>query len=212
VTKNLSIEGLDMGFFVVPFDYNEEAHSSVVPICIADADSEGNPIHREWVERGVVPVADPLRKIAERVLHDPWRVSEITERAVHSLSRTYHENLGNTPSLRVLKSAHRYAEDLRSGGRRARRRTEVELFAGTLESLEDQFDLVSHLEAKVTLDRLMDEVNRQGLHVVRDMIPMMLRDCSAHEFEVRFGRSRNSLSQRFYRGVRRAAAASRITW
>jgi hypothetical protein len=201
-----------MGVIIVPFDYKEESHSSVVPICIGDIDSDGNPIDREWVERGVIPVADPLRKIAQRLLNDVWRVSELTERTVHSLSRKHGGNLGVDPSLRVLKRAHWYAEDLRVGGRRVRRKTEVELFAETLETLEDQFDLVSVLAATDTLDRLMDELDRQGLHDIREMVPMMLRECDAHEFVSRFGKSRNTLSQRFYRGMRRAAAATGITW
>jgi deoxyribodipyrimidine photolyase-like uncharacterized protein len=120
--------------------------------------------------------------------------------------------LGDEPSLRILKRAHWYAEDLRVGGRRARRKTEVELFTAKLETLQDQFDLASRLEAQDTLDRLMKELDRQGLHDVREMVPMMLRDCTAHEFEVRFGKSRNTISQRFYRGMRRAARAAGITW
>ena len=201
-----------MEIIIVPFDYKEELNSSVVPICIGDIDSEGNPIYREWVERGVVPVADPLRKMGHRVLNDVWRVSELTERAVHSLSRKYGGNLGDDPSLRVLKRAHWYAEDLRAGGRRARRKTEVELFTAKLETLQDQFDLVSDVVAKDTLDRLMEELKRQGLHDIREMVPMMLRDCDAHEFVSRFRKSRNTLSQRFYRGMRKAAAATGITW
>ena len=201
-----------MEIIIVPFDYKEELNSSVVPICIGDIDSEGNPIYREWVERGVVPVADPLRKMGHRVLNDVWRVSELTERAVHSLSRKYGGNLGDDPSLRVLKRAHWYAEDLRAGGRRARRKTEVELFTAKLETLQDQFDLVSDMVAKDTLDRLMEELKRQGLHDIREMVPMMLRDCDAHEFVSRFRKSRNTLSQRFYRGMRKAAAATGITW
>jgi len=201
-----------MDLIIVPFDYKEELNSSVIPICIGDIDSDGNPIYREWVERGVVPVADPLRKIAHRVLNDVWRVSELTERAVHSLSRKYGGNLGDDPRLRVLKRAHWYAEDLRAGGRRARRKTEVELFTAKLETLQDQFDLVSDVVAKDTLDRLMEELKRQGLHDIREMVPMMLRDCDAHEFVSRFRKSRNTLSQRFYRGMRKAAAATGITW
>ena len=119
---------------------------------------------------------------------------------------------GDEPSLRVLKRAHWYAEDLRVGGRRARRKTEVELFGATLETLHDQFDLISHLEAKDTLDRLMEELDRQGLDDIREMVPMMLRDCEADEFVRRFGMSRNTISQRFYRGMRRAAKAAGITW
>ena len=201
-----------MEVIIVPFDYKEESHFSVVPICIGDVDSDGNPIYREWVERGVVPVAEQLRKIAQRVLNDVWRVSELTERSVHSLSRKHGADLGVDPSLRVLKRAHWYAEDLRVGGRRVRRKTEVELLTTKLETLQDRFDMVSDLVAKDTLDRLMEELDRQGLHDIREMVPMMLRDCDAHEFVRRFQKSRNTLSQRFYRGMRRAASAAGITW
>ena len=201
-----------MGFFIVPSDYKEGAGVSIVPICIADVDSHGNLIHPGWVEHGVVPVADPLRKIADRVLNDTWRVSEITEQAVHSLSRKYRGDLGAEPSLRVLKRAHWYAKDLRAGGRRARRKTEVELFAATMETLRDQFNLVRHFEATDALDRLMQELDRQGQHDVRDMVPMILRDCTPREFENRFGKSRNTLTQRFYRAIRRAARSAGITW
>ena len=201
-----------MGVIIVPFNYNEECNFSIVPICIGDIDPDGNPIQRAWVEQGVVPIADPLRKVASRVLNDVWRVSEITEHAVHSLSRKHGADLGDEPSLRVLKRAHWYAEDLRVGGRRARRKTEVELFSAKLETLQDQFDLVSRLEAQDTLDRLMKELDREGLHDVREMVPMMLRDCTAQEFEARFGKSRNTISQRFYRAMRRAARSAGITW
>lgn len=201
-----------MEVIIVPFDYKEESNFSVVPICIGDIDSDGNPIYREWVERGVVPVADQLRKMAQRVLNDVWRVSELTERSVHALSRKHGGDLGDDPSLRVLKRAHWYAEDLRVGGRRARRKTEVELLTTKLETLQDRFDLVSDLVAKDTLDRLMEELDRQGLHDIREMVPMMLRDCDAREFVSRFQKSRNTLSQRFYRGMRRAASAAGITW
>ena len=201
-----------MAVIIVPFNYSEESNFSVVPICIGDVDADGNAIHRAWVDQGVVPVADPLRKIAGRVLNDVWRVSEITEHAVHSLSRRYSGDLGYEPSLRVLKCAHWYAEDLRAGGRRARRKTEVELFNAKLETLQDQVKLISDLEAKDTLDRLVAELHRQGRHDICEMVPMMLRDCSASEFESRFGQSRNTISQRFYRAMRRAARAAAITW
>jgi hypothetical protein len=58
----------------------------------------------------------------------------------------------------------------------------------------------------------MEELDRQGMHDIREMVPMMLRGCDAHEFVSRFGKSRNTLTQRFYRGMRRAAAATGITW
>jgi hypothetical protein len=194
----------------IPFDYDEKSAGSVVPICIDDIDSDGNLIHPALIELGVVPVADLLRKIAGRVLNDRWRVSEITELAVHSLWRTDRENFGDVPSLRILNRAHWFAEDLRVGGRRARTKTDVELLTGTLEALQDQFDLAAHLEAKETLDRLMDQLERLGMDDIREMVPMMLRDCDAEELVRRFGKSRNTISQRFYRGMRKAAAAAGI--
>ncbi len=199
-----------MAVITIPFDYDERKHASIVPICIADRDAEGNLIYPGWFERGVVPVADPLRKIANRVLHDTWRVSEIAEYAVHSLWRTHRDSLGDEPSLRVLSNAHWHAEDLLWGGRRARRGTEVELFESTLLNFQDTFDVVRDLEARATLDRIVEQLDHLGLHDVRDMVPMMLRNCDAHEFVQRFGQSRNTLSQRFYRGMRRAARAAGI--
>lgn len=201
-----------MGFFLVPSDYSQETHSSVVPICIADTDSQGNPIHPDWVERGVVPVADPLRNIAQRFLRDPWRVSEITERAVHWLSRKHHGGLADEPSRRVLKHARWYAADLRVGGRRARRKADVGLFAARLQTVPEQYDLTNDLLVKDTLERLLAAVDREGRHDIRELASMMLRNCTTEEFESRFLQSRNGLSQRFYRGVRRVARATGITW
>ena len=165
----------------IPFDYDEKTAGSVVPICIDDIDSEGNLIHPALIELGVVPVADMLRKIAARVLNDTWRVSEITDLAVHSVWRTDGENFGDAPSLRILNRAHWFAEDLRVGGRRARRKADVKLFTTTLEALQDQYDLTAHMEARETIDRLMDQLERLGMDDVREMVPMMLRDCDAEE-------------------------------
>jgi hypothetical protein len=201
-----------MSFIVVPFDYNRDLYPNIVPICIADTDSKGIPIHREWVEYGVVPVADPLRRISQRVLHDAWRVSEITEPVVHSLSGKYGENLGADPSRRVLNGARWYAEDLRAGGRRARRKTEVELFNNTLERLQDPHDPISDLEAKDTLNQILEALDRRGHHDIAEVALMMKWGCTAQEFEHRFQKSRNTISQRFYRGARRVVAAARITW
>jgi hypothetical protein len=194
----------------IPFDYDERFAGSVVPICIDDIDSDGNRIDLTLIELGVVPVADLLRNIAGRVLNDRWRVSEITDLAVHSLWRTDRESFGDAPSLRILKRAHWFAEDLRAGGRRARRKADVELFATTLEALQDQYDMAAHLEAKYTLDRLVEQLELLGMHDVREMVPMILRDCEAQELVSRFGKSRNTISQRFYRGMRKAAAAAGI--
>jgi hypothetical protein len=44
--------------------------------------------------------------------------------------------------------------NLRYGGRRSRRRLDVELFAETLDALEDQYDFVADLERKEIVDKL----------------------------------------------------------
>jgi hypothetical protein len=57
----------------------------------------------------------------------------------------------------------------------------------------------------------MEELERLGLYDVREMVTMMLRECGSDELISRFGKSRNTISQRFYRGMRKAAAAAGIT-
>lgn len=201
-----------MAIITIPFDYDERTHPSVVPIAVSDRDGLGNRIDHRLIVEGVVPVADPLRRISLRVLGDKHRVSEIAEHALHSVWRTHGVNFGDRPSVKVLNRAKSYAEDARYGGRRARRKTEVELFDSTLENLKERFDHVRAFHAKDTVDRLVAELDRLGMHDVRDMVPMMLRECDAEEFIARFGASRNTLSQRFYRGVRRAVQSAGITW
>jgi hypothetical protein len=196
----------------IPYDYNEKAGVSVVPICIDDVDCDGYPIDPSWIDLGVLPVADRLRAVAKRVLSDVWRVSEITDHAVHSVWRKHRDDLGEELGLRIVNHARWHAEDLRVGGRRARRKADVELFATTVDALQDEFDLAAEFENRETLDRLTKELERQGMHDVLEMVPMMLRDADAEEMIRRFGKSRNTLSQRFYRGMRKAAQAARISW
>ena len=119
-------------------------------------------------------------------------------------------NLGVEPSARVLSGARWYAEDLRAGGRRARRKTEVQLFAHTLESLEDQVDFAKSLMAKDMLDRLVCQLIELGMDDVREMVPMMLRECEAAQFQRRFNKSRNAIAQQFFRGMRKAARVAGI--
>ncbi len=201
-----------MPVITIPLDYNEKLHPSVVPICINDTDPQGNVIHRDWFELGVAPVANNLRRVAQRVLNDVWRVSEITERAVHSIWRNHGSNLGSEPGIEVYKRAKWYAEDLRTGGRRVRSGTEVELFSETLNLLKDQFDLARDAENRDTLDKLMARASELGMADAVAMVPMMLRGCSAEEYVARFGKRRNTLTQMFFRNMRKAADTGTISW
>jgi hypothetical protein len=157
-------------------------------------------------------VVDPLLKIAERLLADKYRASEIAEYAVHSLSRTHGNDIGDRPTVKVLNRARLYAVDLRAGGRRSRRKLDVELFAETLESLQEQYDIAAHLEAKDTLDRIIKQLELLGLDRVKELLPWMLQNAEGHELTREFGQKRNTITTRFYRGMRKAADAAGITW
>jgi hypothetical protein len=199
-----------MPIFIVPFDYDETADRLTVPICISDTDSRGNRVHFGWVERGVVPVAGELVQLAGRVLKDRWRASEIAEPVVHQLSRDFGTNFGIEPSTRVLDAARWCAKDLEAGGRRARRKKEVELLAHTLESLEDQVDFARSIAAKHTLDRLVAQLIELEMDDVLAMVPMMLKECEAEHYQRQFNKSRNAITQQFYRGMRKAARVAGI--
>jgi hypothetical protein len=201
-----------MAVITIPFDYSETTHPQVIPICIDDTDADGNTVHRGWIEHGVIPVVDGLIGIADRLLSDKYRTSEITEYAVHSLSRTRGNNIGDRPAIRVLNRARLHALDLRAGGRRPRRKLDVELFRNTLNGLEDQFDLVAALEAKEALDKIVEQLDNLGLERVKELLPLMLRNIEGHELTSRFGQKRNTITTRFYRGMRMAANAAGISW
>ena len=201
-----------MPVITIPFDYDERTHPAVVPICVADTDQHGNLVHRGWIELGVVPVADGLLRIADRLLGDKYRGSEITEYAVHSLSRTHGDQVGDRPSVRVLNRARLFAVDQRAGGRRNRRRLDVELFTETLEALEDQYDFAAHLAARDTLDKIVEQLDLLGLQHVKEILPLMLRNAEGSELTGRFGQKRNTVTKQFYRGMRKAANAAGITW
>jgi len=198
-----------MAVFTIPFDY-DETDKTTVPICVRDTDDLGNLVHFEWIEQGVAPIAKKLVKLASRVLHDGWRASEIVEPVVFKLSLDHGANVGDKPSALVYSKAKWFAEDVKVGGRRVRRKTEVELFVKTMESVEDQFDFLQSLMAKDTLDRLLHRLTELGMDDVRAMVPMILMECDAHEFQRRFKKSRNAVSQQFFRGMRRAAQSAGI--
>lgn len=199
-----------MEVITIPFNYSELNDPSVVPICIADTDERGNPVHREWIDHGVVPVAGELLRIAYRVLEDKFRASEITEYAVHSLSRKYGSEIGAKPAIKVLNRARYHAVDLRVGGRRSRRKLDVELFDETLNALEERYSYVSELEAKDTLDRIMAEVDRLGLERVKEIVPYMVRNADGEELSNIFGQKRNTITKRVYRALRKAAESAGI--
>jgi len=194
-----------MSVITVPFDYSEITHPNVVPICIPDTDDDGRPVHTGWIVHGVVPAVDGLIRIAERLLFDKYRASEIAEYAVHSLSRTHGENIGDRPAVKVLNRARLHAVDLRAGGRRARRKLDVELFVETLDALQDQYDFAAALETEQIVDILVAQLGVLGLDRVKEFVPFMLRNADGRELSGEFGQKRHTITTRFYRGMRKAA-------
>ena len=158
------------------------------------------------------PVADMLLDIAGRVLGDRHRTSEITEYAVHGLSRDHGQNLGETPGYRILSRAHSQAVDLRVGGRRARRAWDVELFDETVDALQEQYDFVAALMATDTLDRLIEQLGRMGETRMIEMVPLMLREREGRELVRRYGQRRNTITKQFFRKMRLAAKLGGISW
>jgi len=196
----------------IPFDYDQKTHPYVVPICIDDTDAEGNLIYRGWIEQGVVPAADRLRIAAKVMLQDVWRVSEITEHAVHSIWANRGTNLGNAPDLTVVNSAYYHAATLADGGWRRARGLELDIFTETIDFLQDGYDMVAYLETKDKLDRLIAQAEALGMEEAVAMVPMLLRGCHAEEYERKFGMKRNTLAQMFFRHMRKAADVAGISW
>jgi hypothetical protein len=201
-----------MAVITIPFDYDEKLHPSVVPICISGTDEDGQAIHPDWFQFGVAPGADNLRRIARKVLSDVWRVSEITEYAVHSVWRNRGVNLPNDPEIVVYTRAKWYAEDVKVGGQRARHGADVELLQTTVDLLKARFEVIAETGNQDTLDRLVAQARQMGMTEAAEMVPMMLQGCPAEEYVKRFGKKRNTLSQMFFRNMRKAAKAADISW
>ena len=94
----------------------------------------------------------------------------------------------------------------------SRRRLDVELFAETLDALEDQYFFVADLERKEIVDKLAVQLDVLKLYRVKELLPSMLRDAGGREMTRDFGQKLNTLTTRFYRGMRKAAVAAGISW
>ena len=56
------------------------------------------------------------------------------------------------------------------------------------------------------------EADHYGLDKVKELVPWMLRNAEGHELSSEFGQKRNTITTRFYRGMRKAANAAGISW
>lgn len=117
--KSFDVVEQRTGFVIIPFNYDQLPESQqrrmIVPICIASMDRHGSPIDPIWFERGVAPVQEQLRRLAQIRLGDIRRVSELAEITIHKLWARHGHDAGNWPWRRVLKRAVWVARDLASG-------------------------------------------------------------------------------------------------
>jgi hypothetical protein len=193
----------DSKVILIPTNYLEER---VVPICIRTVDDEGRHVFEGWID-AVRPVADPLRRLAAKVLGDINRVSELTEGSVHVLSATHGSELGYTPSTRVLRDAKWRARDMLAGNRRLRVGRDVELRNEMLASLRDPHNFAKAYEDREFLQRLEDHLRNTGQTETLIMLQMYLSECEddlAEVFGVRKNsQDKNTLMQRFRRTLQR---------
>src|SRR5438876_8426159 len=203
------LSGENGSLVVIPPNYLE---LGTVPICIRTIDDQGKAVYRGWIE-AVTPVADTLRTMARTILLDIWRVSELAEGSVHSLSARFGEKLGLCPHGRIYIDARWRAHDLAAGSRRTRVKREVELPDYMVDERIDPHDFERAFEAREIVDRLEEQFSAMGLTDALEIMRMYTSDC-ADEIPKVFGipegasgyGAKNTLFQQFRRDMRRAFA------
>jgi hypothetical protein len=145
-----------------------------------------------------------LRALAQNVLGDVWRVSEITEHAVHRLSAKHSERLGESPSKRVYSSARWWARRIRIGGHRRRTGHEEELTDHALAALVEPVDFAKAYEDRDFIRRLREALMATGR---ADIAAMMHRYLSESEDAALLetapcSQERNTLMHRFLYNLR----------
>jgi hypothetical protein len=188
-----------MAIVTIPFDFDQlQEPYAVVPICIEDTDRDGFLIDSGWFS-AVVPVANPLRTLASRVLDDIWRVSELTEESVHALWYKHRHNLGCSPSARILAHAKWTAKDLRAGGRNSRRGVDVELLDSVRRKLYVAHDLQRHVEALEIREALARHFQAKGVPHIDLMLDMWLHGNNWVEIADRIGKAPKAATRDFGR-------------
>ncbi len=197
----------------IPFNFEElpENHrKSIVPICIARLDAQGEEIAWGWFD-AVVPIQEGLRALARRRLNDVWRVSELTEHSVHNLWRKHRHSLGFAPSRRIYKRAAWDVEDLRNDGWRSRRGRDLALDAMediTREYLlRDPTDFEGAYQFRLRLDEADAWLKQKGREDVREMLHLMSRGHKWHEISEHFCEPEGNLRRRFSRWMRQLRSA-----
>jgi hypothetical protein len=188
-----------MGLVTIPFDFDETRNPHrVIPICIEDTDRYGRPINPGWFQ-AVLPIADPLRRLAGRILGDAWRVSELSEGSVHALWYKHGDDLGRNPSGRIYAHAKWRAQDLRAGGRNARRGIEVELLDTLRASLLPIDDISRRIEIQEIAEVLDQHFERNGVPHVSEMLDLWLYGWTWPEIADHIGKQPKAATKDFWR-------------
>ncbi len=191
-----------MGLVVIPSDFVEGV-STIVPIYIQDHDAKGKPIAPGWIH-AAARVAGGLRWLSREFLQDEWRASELADETVQDLSGKHGDQLGERPHDQVFTHARWKALDKSAGGIRARKGLDVELLEHILCTLEEPRNFAEDVEVKLLLDRLIQRLSDLGLNDVQKTLELALHN-GDFEFLSEIGESRNTVSKRFWRAIRKVA-------
>ena len=198
-----------MHVVTIPFDYEELSpaqQATIVPICIKSTDAEGAAIDWGWFE-ATARVQDPLRALARSWLKDVWRVSEITEAAVHLLWKKHRHRLGLSPSKRVFAAAKWEAQDRRAGTWQSRRR--ILLGLDDLEAvvrerlLADSENYGRVYENELYFKQLAERLEAEGLEDVSEMLKLMRDGCTWDEIGQKMRTKPDAARIRFHRWINR---------
>jgi hypothetical protein len=169
-----------MKFILFPLDYEqlpEPERKAIVPICISSVDRHGNPIDRMWIEEGVAPIQDHLRKIARNQLKDVRRVSELTEIVVHKLWERHGADAGILPWRRVFIWAMWEAQKLAAGDWYSRHTEPLGLdtFQGEVQedSVRDPTDYGKRYEQSLMIDVIERRIDEQERDDLRQYLKML---------------------------------------
>jgi hypothetical protein len=176
-----------MEIVIIPFGFmtlSSDEQSSVVPICLTRNDAEGKNIAWGWFE-AVAKIQIPLRLLADQVLNDIWRVSEVADLAVQSVWANHGSDLGRHPEGRIYSQATSYAQDLRVGTRRQRVGLTVAL-EGLDEFVRDRVlidpaDYDARYMAGIQLSQLTQRAQDAGRADVSYMLGLLRDGCNWEE-------------------------------
>jgi hypothetical protein len=198
-----------MAVITIPFDYDPRRDGeSVVPIYLNDTDDNGETIFFGWIE-AVVPIQENLRSLSRRVLGDVWRVSEVTDLAIHRLWHKHRENLGCHPGFLVYRTAKRTAHGLEDPGAR-----EHLALNRSLDSLEqyrkdaligDTADTERAYQTNLDIQRFEKKLRQLGKRGEFEMYRMLRAGYCWREIGQRAGERPNTLYRRFQRLLGRIA-------